>query len=103
MNTHFSFKHLTESEKTQVQEYFEKKSDVIAKHVRVLQTDALRMDIRAEKFPTKAAYKMHLTLHAPKRTFIASEDDHTIPEAVDLALDKLKIQISKYHEKIISE
>jgi ribosomal subunit interface protein len=57
------------------------------------------LEIRAEKFVKKEAYKVEIHLSAPKEKVLASEDDHTIMEAFDLALDKLVIQLRKIKDK----
>ena len=54
-----------------------------------------RLDVKAEAFATKAAFLVELTLHLPGKKLMAKEDDHTIIEAIDLALDKLIIQLRK--------
>jgi len=57
--------------------------------------DSASLRVKAEKFATKSAYKITLDLKLPKRTFLVSEDDHTIVEAIDLAKDKLIAQLKK--------
>ena len=51
--------------------------------------------VKAEAFATKAAYMVELSLHLPKKRLMAKEDDHTMVEAIDLAVDKLIIQLRK--------
>ncbi len=61
-----------------------------------------RLEIRSEKFAKKEAFKVELFLNLPNENFISYEDDHTIIEAFDLAMDKLIIQLRKYNEKLKS-
>ena len=57
--------------------------------------DSASLRIKAEKFASKSAYKITLDLKLPKQSFLVSEDDHTIVEAIDLAKDKLIAQLKK--------
>lgn len=56
--------------------------------------------IKAEKYAKKSAYQVEFILILASQKIIASEDDHTISEAVDLALDKLLRQVKKYFSKL---
>jgi len=47
----------------------------------------------------KDAFKVEIFLISPVHDFMSSEDDHTIIEAFDLALDKLIMQMRKEHQK----
>jgi ribosomal subunit interface protein len=57
------------------------------------------LEIRVEKFVKKEAYKIEIHLNAPKEKLLAGEDDHTVMEAYDLALDKLVIQLRKKKDR----
>lgn len=61
--------------------------------------EVARLEVKAEAFATKAAYDLRLTLHLPKEKYMSQEDDHTLREAIDKAIDKMIIQIRKDAEK----
>jgi ribosome-associated translation inhibitor RaiA len=95
MQIDFFFKNLTPNEKKWCEEYVATKVSQLEKliHQRVEDSAALR--IKAEKFSTNSAYKITFDLKLPKQSFLVSEDDHTIVEAIDLAKDKLIAQLKK--------
>ncbi len=53
------------------------------------------LEVRAEKFVKKSAFNVTFHLKTPRGVLMASEDDHTVTEAVDLAKDKLVRQLTK--------
>ena len=57
----------------------------------------VHLTFRAERFAKKKAFKVTLTLLADTHRWIAEEDDHTLREAIDLAKDKLVLQMRKRH------
>jgi len=100
MNTQFSFKNVSEKDKKFVTDYFySKKQERISTLISEQDFNNAELNIRSEKFAKKEAYKVELFFKLPGKEFLASEDDHTIIEAFDLALDKLIIQLRKNHEK----
>lgn len=97
------FKNLEEDEKNYFYSYFEGKKSRIEEWTRGFDQGVARFFVEVEKFPTKSAYKVKFEFEAPKIYLIVSEDDHTINEAVDLAVDKLIRRLRKEikaHEKI---
>jgi ribosome-associated translation inhibitor RaiA len=100
MNVQFSFKAVSEKDKKFVEKYFYEKKE---ERLKTIMTEAdyenAMLEIRSEKFAKKEAYKVEFILTFPEQKFVSSEDDHTIIEAFDLALDKLIIQLRKHHEK----
>lgn len=99
MNIQFSYKQVSERDRRFLEDYVEKKRERVKTLVSEKDFEIARLEIRSEKFAKKEAYNVELFLHLPNHQFMSSEDDHTIIEAFDLALDKLIIQIRKYHEK----
>lgn len=99
MNIQFSYKAVPERDKSFLQNYVEKKRSRFETLIRDEDYDTARLEIRSEKFATKEAYQVDLNLFLPDKNFRASEDDHTIIEAFDLALDRLIIQIRKQNQK----
>jgi ribosomal subunit interface protein len=95
MHIQFSYKNIGEDDKNFLEEYIDKKIKRIETLVSKDDFLVANLEIRAEKFVKKEAYKVEIHLNAPKEKLLASEDDHTIMEAFDLALDKLVIQLRK--------
>ncbi len=96
MNIAYSFKNLTPSEKSIGQNYFESKVPKLQKSVDNLYSEAY-LEVRIEKFVKKSAYNVSLSLKSSPSVF-ASEDDHTLNEAIDLALDKLMTELRKLND-----
>ena len=99
MFTQFSYKTVSEKDKKFLENYIEKKKDRIKTLVSGVDYEVARLEVRSEKFAKKEAFKVELFFSFPGNNFSSSEDDHTIIEAFDLALDKLIIQLRKNHEK----
>ncbi len=91
----YTFKSLDENEKSFLRNYIKQKIKRIKNLLWNYIEEDCRLEIKTEKFATKAAYKIEFILHLPNKKLMAVEDDHTINEAVDLALDKLTIQLRK--------
>ena len=91
----YSYKNLPPQDKNILQNYLPQKLERFENLLKHFNNKEPRLDIRAEKFATKAAYLVELTLHLPRYRLMAKEDDHTIVEAIDLAVDKLIIQLRK--------
>ncbi len=98
MNIQFSYKQVEEKDKKFLGNYLEKKKQRLATLLSDNEWANTRLEIRAEKFVKKDAFKVEIFLISPEHNFMSGEDDHTIIEAFDLALDKLIMQIRKEHE-----
>lgn len=95
MNIIYSFKNLSPAEKNVCQNYFERKIERVSKIVNRFLKGA-NLDFRAEKFVKKSAYNVALKLFGIRgANFFVSEDDHTLNEAIDLAVDKLVSELRK--------
>jgi len=95
----YTYKNLSAEDKSFLEEYLAKKSERFTTLMQKFTAGDCRLDIRAEKFATKAAYKIEMSLHLPGHNLLSAEDDHTVIEAADLALDKLIIQLRKLVDK----
>ncbi|MFZ5363954.1 MAG: HPF/RaiA family ribosome-associated protein [Patescibacteria group bacterium] len=95
MKIDYFFKNLDPNEKKWCEEYLETKIPQLEKLIHRNFEDSAALRVKAEKFNTKSAYKVTLDLKLPKQSFLVSEDDHTIVEAIDLAKDKLIAQLKK--------
>jgi ribosomal subunit interface protein len=99
MNIAFQTKNLADVEKKFFEEYAEKRIKSLEKWISHFPDDACNLEIHIEKFATKEAYKVIINLRIPNYSFYASEDDHTIEEAVDKTKDKIKRQLLKGKDK----
>ena len=99
MKVNFTFKNLLPSERDFVQKYFsvDSKLGKIQSIVNRLKPD-VTLEMHAEKFARKKAYKVSLLLQKPLNLFVF-EDDHTLQEAIDLAKDKLLERLKKLWDK----
>ena len=96
MRFSYFFKHLSDIQKKFIKEYVEKKA---LQSERLLNDAEYLVEVKAEQFATKHAYRIEFIVHAPGVRYIASEDDHTLQEAVDLAWEKILHQVRKAHSK----
>ncbi len=99
LNINFVFKNFSDEEKEILEDYINKKIRRIEKLLDEKEENLARLEVKAERFATKSAYKINLNLHLPNAKVLASEDDHTIREAVDLAMDKLIMRFKKFFKK----
>ena len=95
MIVQYNIKNLPEKEKAFFEQYASKRIQSLAKWVKKFPEDSIIMDIHIEKFATKEAYLVKMKLVIPGNEFYATEDDHTIEEAVDKTKDKIKRQYGK--------
>jgi ribosomal subunit interface protein len=95
----YTIKNLSSQEKGFFEVYAEKRIKLLEKWVKHHPDDSVIMEVHIEKFATKEAYKVIMNLTVPRNKFYASEDDHTIEEAVDKTKDKIKRQLLKEKDK----
>ena len=91
----YTFKNLSDKEKKEVADYMVLKEERFDNLMRRFTNAECRLDVKAERFATKSAYFIDLSLYMPGQKIMAREDDHTLREAIDLAIDKLVIQLRK--------
>ncbi len=94
-----AYKNLSESDRAFLENYLLQKTDRLDTLLKKFKNGDCRLDVRAEKFATKAAYQVEMMLVIPGHCLLAKEDDHTVIEAIDLTLDKLIIQLRKLVDK----
>lgn len=96
MTITYSFKKLGEFDQHVCRQYFGQKAEAIERALPRINPDAeAALNFRVERFAKKKAFKVTLTLHADTFRWMAEEDDHTLREAIDLAKDKLVLQMRK--------
>ena len=97
MQIHYFYKHLSEEEKQLFDRYIAQK---VAKLTALVQRfEPVDCEVTIERFAKKKAYKVAFNVKTTHGSFFASEDDHTIAEAVDLAKHKLVRQFEKAHDR----
>mgnify|MGYP001620037880 CR=1 FL=1 len=97
MQFNYFFKNISAEEKNLFDQYFLRKIPrltALAKNF-----EPADCEVTVERFTKKKAYKISLNLKTSFGDFFASEDDHTIAEAVDFTKDKLAHQLEKAHDK----
>ncbi|PJC37528.1 hypothetical protein CO046_00090 [Candidatus Peregrinibacteria bacterium CG_4_9_14_0_2_um_filter_53_11] len=99
MQTAFSFKNVSALEQAQFEEYVAGKLAQIEKLLTHFSPDAVRLELRLEKFDKHSAFLVEYILRANSDTLKASETSHAITKAVDLAKDRLELQIKKMTEQ----
>ena len=100
MNIQFSYKNVSDKDKKFLENYIDKKTDRVETLISGEHLENSKMEIRVEKFAKKEAYNLEIFLSWPSKDFMASEDDHTVIEAFDLALDKLINQLRCYCDEL---
>ena len=97
MNIQPRYKNISESEKNQFNAYFLEKQGKIENLLQKINGEAAlaKLFIELEKFASKAAYKLKIEFEVPGHYIVVSEDDHSITEVVDLALDKFMTRFKK--------
>ncbi|MDD5043179.1 MAG: HPF/RaiA family ribosome-associated protein [Patescibacteria group bacterium] len=99
MVINFRYKNFTPEEKERFEKYFNEKLPRLEEWLGGFESNEAKLRVAAEKFSKKAAYNLILELNLPKDHLRSSEDDHTITEVIDLALDKLIIQLRKLNDR----
>ena len=95
MENSFLFKNVAKSEEEKLREYWAKKLPKIEKLLSHFAPDAVTLQLKAEYFEKHSAYKIDLILKIPSGTLSAEEISHAFTKAVDLALDRLVMQLKK--------
>jgi|GEM_PF-927248 len=95
-------KDMSASEEKKVKDYSKTKIAQIERLLKHFASDAIRLDINAEKLARRSAYKIEFVLKLPSKTIVGREASHEITKAVDLAKDRVIRQIKK-HEEMLRE
>ncbi len=98
MQITYSFKKIGDFDQHFCRQYVDRKVEAVERALPKLRPDAeVALTFRAERFAKKKAFRVSLALKAGTHQWMAEEDDHTLQEAIDLAKDKLILQMRKYH------
>lgn len=95
METIFFFKNMAPGEQDGLREYFLSKEAKLKKMLSRFPLDGVLLQVKGEKFQKHSAYDVELTMKLPHETLRAREASHTIMKAVDLAKDRLDLQLKK--------
>lgn len=82
-------------EEEKLREYFFTKLPKLEKIVNRFPADAVILQVKGEKFKKHSAFDVDLTLKLPSETITAHEASHMITKAVDLAKDRLDMQLKR--------
>lgn len=97
-------KHLTDIEKQLFEDYLDKKLSHLEKFLTHFDPDEVKLNVTAEKFTHKDAYKVEMFMELPKavphKPLYASEDSRDLRKAVEFSKDKLVEQIKTAVEKM---
>lgn len=97
MDTTFFLKNLSKAEESVFTDYvFDKKAESIASLLTKFALDAQLLKASIRKFDKHTAYEVEFCLSIPNKTLVAKETSHSINKAVDLAKDRLMLQIKKH-------
>lgn len=99
-------KHLADFEKELFEEYLSKKLPQFEKFLTHFDPDTVKLNVTAEKFTRKDAYKVEMFMELPKassKPLYASEDSRDLRKAIDFSKDKLIEQVKKAISKMQHE
>ncbi len=91
----FFFKGMNPAEENELREYFSGKLRKFEKILSHFSEDGVSLQVKGEKFIKHSAYDVELIMKLPSETLTARETSHTITKAVDLAKDRLDLQLKK--------
>jgi ribosome-associated translation inhibitor RaiA len=100
MEVTFFQKNLTKREEKSFTDYLQGKTDAIENLLTKFATDARLLKASIEKFEKHDAYEVELCLVLPTKSILGKEASHSITKAVDLAKDRLVIQIKKHLQSL---
>lgn len=94
---------MSKKDEEELQEYFMKKLPAIEKLLSHFSEDSVLLQVKGEKFQKHSAYDVELTLKLPSVTLTAREASHLLTKAVDLAKDRILMQLKKSVLKVRRE
>ncbi len=95
METKFFFKHMLQQDQERLMEYFEKKIPKLQKLLTHFSQDDIMLQVKGEYFKKHNAFNVEVVLKAAGTTINSNETSHSLTKAVDLAKDRLEMQIKK--------
>ncbi|MBI4994824.1 HPF/RaiA family ribosome-associated protein [Candidatus Peregrinibacteria bacterium] len=95
METVFFFKNMSQPEEEKLRDYVFTKLPKFEKILNRFPADAVILQVKCQRFDKHSAYEVELVLKLPSETLSACEASHMITKAVDLAKDRLDMQVKK--------
>lgn len=95
METIFFFKNMSQLEEEKLRDYVFSKLPKFEKILNRFPPDGVILQVKCQKFDKHSAYEVEMVLKLPSETLSACEASHMITKAVDLAKDRLDMQIKK--------
>lgn len=92
-------KNCTGAEQEKCEKYVEKKLGAIERLLKNFDPDSVALEVKVQKFEKHKAYKVEFVLRLSRTKLVGEETSHTITKAVDLAKDRLVVQLKKFEEK----
>lgn len=104
MQVHTRTQNLVDDEKSLFMEYLDKKLAKFERLIGEFDPDMVKLDVSIEKFNKNDAFKVEMVMELPKArkhgTLHSSEDSRDIRKAIDLAQDKMLVQMKRSLEKL---
>lgn len=95
METVFFFKNMSQTEEDKLRDYVFMKLPKFEKILNRFPADAVILQVKGQRFDKHSAYEVEMVLRLPAETLSAREASHMLTKAVDLAKDRLDMQIKK--------
>ncbi|MBT3865345.1 hypothetical protein HOE67_00745 [Candidatus Peregrinibacteria bacterium] len=100
MQIQVQYKNLSKSEQALFDEYMKSKIKQIDNLLTNFEEDAVMLDLKIEKFNKHDAFEVEYVLKIPMKTLKSREASHQITKAVDLAKDRLIVQLKKFQKQL---
>jgi len=94
------YKNISKTGQELFDNYLPSKLEQIESLFKHLPDDAVNLDVKIEKYEKHDAYDVEFVLKMPMKTMKAKEASHSITKAVDLAKDRLVIQLKKFKDQM---
>lgn len=94
-----SYKNISSVEQELFDNYFESKLKQLETLMSKYPDDTVMLSVKLEKFDKHDAYDVELVLSLPMHKIKANEASHAIMKAVDLAKDRLIVQLKKQKDQ----
>ncbi|MEK7545185.1 MAG: HPF/RaiA family ribosome-associated protein [Patescibacteria group bacterium] len=94
----FFSKALSSAEEKQLREYVDKKMKSLSRLLSHFAEDSVQLQITTERFEKNNAFQVEMILTVPQKKVVGKEASHTIQKAVDLAKDRIMVQLRKHEE-----
>jgi len=94
------YKNVSQKEQELFDSYLPSKIEQVESLMTHFQDDSVSLDVKMEKYDKHDAYDVEFVLKMPMKTMKSKEASHGITKAVDLAKDRLIVQLKKFQSQI---